>query len=201
MSSGRSTGSTSTATATATGSSSTRAARRPGSSSRDGRTRRIPCFTPTARSPSRRSRCAKCRPTSTTRAAAPRALADALGDGARATRAAATARSGCGGAFEDRFWCDDRRNLRARARRTQAALRACGARTPATACSAASRRRNARGASPSSWSARRCFRAGASGPSRRRSRDTTRCRITTVRSGRTTTASSRPVSRDTDSTI
>ncbi len=82
--------------------------RRPGSSSRDGRTRRIRCFMPTARSPSRRSRSARCRPTSTTRGVraaahgrrarrvprAPTALRDER-------RAAARARS------RNSFWCED----------------------------------------------------------------------------------------------
>ena len=127
------------------------------------------------------------------------ALADALGDGARAT-ALRDRRSGCGGRSRIASGATISEPTRSRSTDTRNPAR-CGARTPATACSAASRRRSARGASPSSSSGRRCFRAGASAPSRRRSRDTTRCRITTVRCGPTTTASSRPVSRDTGSTI
>ena len=89
-------------------------------------------------------------------------MADALGEHARADRAAAP-----GGAAAARL----RRAVLVRGgvapTRSRSTARsgraACAARTPATACSAASPRRIARGASPSSWSAPRCSPAGASG--------------------------------------
>ncbi len=52
------------------------------------------------------------------------------------------------GAFEERFWCEDDRHLRARARRAQAAVPRAHLERRATACSAASPRPSARGASP-----------------------------------------------------
>ena len=186
-SSGRSPGSIVTATATATASSSTRGGRRPAWCSRDGRIRRTPCFTPTARSPIRRSRSARSRPTSTRRGCRPPRMADALGDAARAARLRQQAEE-LRAAFEAAFWCEEQGDLRAGARRDEAAVPRPRRPTRDTACSAGSRRRNARAGSPTCSWAPTCSRAGASARSRRRSSATTRCRTTTVRSGRTTTA-------------
>ena len=96
-----------TATATATASSSTQGAAKRGSSSKAGRTRTIPCSTPMARWPSRRSRSARFRGTRTRAWKGAARLAGAARRPQR-RRAGGTRRpSGCGREFEEAFWCDD----------------------------------------------------------------------------------------------
>ena len=103
------TGSTATATATATASSSTRrqTAERPGQPGLEGLARlRLPRRRHAGRRA--RSRCARCRATSTRAWRAGAAIADALGDG-RAARETARAR-GRGAArraSSERFWCEE----------------------------------------------------------------------------------------------
>ena len=137
--------------------------------------------------PRRRSRCARCRPTSTPRGCAPRRwprrsatrrARDQLRQQAEQLRAA----------FEAAVLVRGAVDLRARARRPKAAVPRArverGALPVRRDRVAGSRAR----ASPRAWSARTCSRAGASARSPRPRRATTRCRTTTARSGRTTTA-------------
>ena len=159
---------------------------RTGWSSRAGRTRTTRSSMPTARWPRGRSRCAKCRATSTRPSAAPRELARALGRSAtRAGRLEPQAealrervRSARSGA---------RTSAPTRSRSTATSGRAgCAPRMPATACSAASPRPSGgvvartllATTSFSGWGIRTVAAA---------ERATTRCPITTARSGRTTT--------------
>ena len=134
-SSARSTGSTTTATATATASSNTRATRRTDWCSRAGRIRRIRSSTPTARSPTRRSRCARCRGTSTTHGLRAAAMADALGHTDARRRICDSRPRSC--AAPSRSASGARRSAPTRWRSTATSSRAaCAARTPGTACSA-----------------------------------------------------------------
>jgi glycogen debranching enzyme len=99
-------GSTSTATSTATASSNTHARARTASPSKAGRIRRTRCSTATASWPRRRSRCAKCRATSTRARRWWPEMAAALGETALAQRLSQEADL-LQRRFQSAFWCDD----------------------------------------------------------------------------------------------
>ncbi len=157
-----------------------------GWSIRAGRIRTTRSFTPTAGWPRARSRCARCRATSMPPNSTPRDLARRLGPSA--TRPSRLARRGGKPAREirGRVLVRGAVDLCAGARRRQKPVP--GRRLQCRAC-AADRDRRARSGAPRRRDLARhghAFRAGGCARWRYRRRATTRCRIITARSGRTT---------------
>ena len=74
---------------------------------RAGRTRTTPSSTPTARWPRRRSRCARCRATSTRPGRRAPSSRRALGMAERARELRDTGRGACASASRRRFWCEE----------------------------------------------------------------------------------------------
>ena len=185
----RSTGSTATAIATATASSSIAAQRdkRPDQPGLEGLAR-LRSSTPTARSPKGRSRCARCRPTSTPPSGAIARVAAALGEHAACRKAAARGASSLRRAVRGRLLGRGARlptRSRSTAHKQPLPVRSSnaghalftGIAAPTGRARTADRLLSSPTASP----------AGASARSRAARRATTRCPITTARSGRTTT--------------
>ena len=164
---------------------------RPVFPTRAGRTRTTPCSTPTAASPRARSRWSRCRATPMRRRLAASVCARALGSGGPGGNAGAPGRADCGSVFEERFWCDEHRLLCHRAGRQQGALPRAHEQSGTRVCASGIAVPSAAPSSPRRCSTAISSPAGASAPSPRARRATTRCPTTTARSGRTTTPCSR----------
>ena len=172
---------------TATASSTTRAAPRPGSPTRAGRTARIRSSTPTAATPTG--------PIALVEVqgyvyAAFRAHGRARRPARRAAEAAPLERQGrarCGRAVEERFWIEELGTYAIALDGARPAVPGAHAPTRATCCSPACPHRTRPSAWPRSCSRRRLqHRLGHAHAGAAASRATTRCPTTTARSGRTT---------------
>ena len=146
-----------------------------------------PSSTPTAAWPRGRSRSSRCRATSTPPSASPPHARAALGMARARRRAAAAQAEELRVRFEEALLVRGDRHLRPRARRRQAAVQGAHEQCRPRAGHRASPAAIARAASPTACSTRGSIPAGAFAPWRPARRATTRCPITTARSGRTTT--------------
>ena len=156
------------------------------SSTRAGRTRTTRSSTPTAAWPRGRSRCARCRATST-RPGGGAEIARARSGEDRARASWRARPTQLRRASSEALLVRGARHLRPRARRRQAALPRAHVERRASACGPASSAPSAAPRSPRRCCAATSSPAGASARSPPARRATTRCRITTARSGRTTT--------------